>query len=137
MNAIQRLSEREEDKLRQLGERRRELGSKVEQLQLQLNTLRQLSLEYQGGRHCHALLWQNQQQLCNQLQPMDKALERQLALTILEQQRLEKLWQAQLGRWQGLNWLVQQKKLALQQLQARQEQKITDDLAGRRRPVTI
>ena len=133
MNAIQRLSEREEDKLRQLGERRRELGNKVSQLQHQLDTLRQLSLEYQGGDHGNALLWQNQQQMCNQLQPMDKALERQLALTILEQQRLEKLWQAQLGRWQGLNWLVEQKKQALQQLQARQEQKVTDDLAGHSR----
>ncbi|MCL1038739.1 flagellar FliJ family protein [Shewanella corallii] len=133
MNAIQRLSEREEDKLRQLGERRRELGNKVSQLQHQLDTLRQLSLEYQGGDHANALLWQNQQQMCNQLQPMDKALERQLALTILEQQRLEKLWQAQLGRWQGLNWLVEQKKQALQQLQARQEQKVTDDLAGHSR----
>ncbi|MGI2258607.1 hypothetical protein [Shewanella sp. GXUN23E] len=132
MNALIRLSAREEDKLRQLGEHRRELGQRVAQLQQQLISLRQLSEEYQGGRHSHALLWQNQQQLCNQLEPMDKALERQLALTVLEQQRLDKLWQAQLGRWQGLNWLVQQKKQALQQWQARQEQKATDDLAGRR-----
>ncbi|BDM62727.1 hypothetical protein NFHSH190041_01790 [Shewanella sp. NFH-SH190041] len=132
MNALIRLSEREEDKLKQLGSQRQQLANQIHGMEQQLQLLRQLNDGYLGSSYHNSLLWQNQQQLTGQLEPMDKALARQISLHQVELSRIEKLWRAQLGRLQGLKWLLQHKRDQARTLLARQEQKACDDLAGRR-----
>lgn len=132
MRALKRLSEREEDKLRVLGQQRQELTDNMTQMRQQLEMLRNISQEYLVSTSVNALMWQNQRQLCHQLQPMDKTLQQRLGLMAMEKQRLDELWRAQFGKLQGLKWLIEKKQRTLIDEQARREQKACDDLAGQR-----
>ncbi|WP_076413104.1 flagellar FliJ family protein [Shewanella sp. UCD-KL12] len=127
------LCQQEEKKLRQLGEQRTDAQNRVIANRQQNEAVTQMLNEYHQTS-CHTtspLLLQNNANLLSSLKPLQKKLSKQQMLLQQEQQRMDGLWQKQLGRQQGLIWLYEQRKSEQRKAQERLEQKQVDDLSSR------
>ncbi|MGI2022804.1 hypothetical protein [Shewanella sp. MF08487] len=120
-----------EKKLAQLGQKRQDSHLNVQLNQQQHQALSQMISAYRGTKEgTNVLLWKNACGMVQVLEPMQVKLAQKSEFLQQEQLRIDRLWQKQLGRQQGLRWFEKQTHLQNEARVARRDQSVLDDMAG-------
>ncbi|TKB47787.1 hypothetical protein FCL40_15045 [Ferrimonas sediminicola] len=129
---IQRLREKQEKQMAQLGQQRQRGQVRLAQLErrrLGLETA--LLASARAPDSGNPLAWQNRGHWQAQLIPASAKLVREQGLAEQEQGRLSRLWQHALSRRQGLAWLEQQRHQLGVHRRQKAEQQQQDEAGGR------
>ncbi|GAA4888725.1 flagellar export protein FliJ [Ferrimonas pelagia] len=129
---IRLLREQQEKRLLALGDQRSQRQQRLSALDLRQRQLQGLVGEYSGcGAEQNVLLLRNRSQMGQQLRPLISQCERQLEVAKQDLASIDRQWQRQLGRRQGLVWLEEENARTAQRVALRNEQKQMDEFAAR------